>query len=132
MQRQQQRQCLFREQQEQSRDVRVPADIQDQDACLPESETPCFPIREIVLKSEVSTFDWAVHAADIPGDHLLALNDLFYVSFNHDLGGGGASERGTHGHTLFSLPWGCWMLAATSSASGYHQAVAGSSQTYLF
>lgn len=266
--------------------MRLPADLlQDQDARLPESETPCFPIREIVLKSEISTFDWAVHAVNIPGDpangrclgavginrvmtriqnaivgrgyvttrvlaeaqdlqsgvlvltvipgrihaigftddsgpranawnaaparpgdllnlrdieqalenfkrvptaeadiqivpadqlgesdlliswkqafpfrlglsandggarttgkyqgsvtvsgdHLLALNDLFYVSFNHDLGGGGASERGTHGHTLhYSLPWGYWMLAATSSASGYHQAVAGASQTYLY
>ena len=39
--------------------------------------------------------------------------------FHHDLGGGGASERGRHGHTLhYSLPWGL--------------DVAGSSQTYLF
>lgn len=69
----------------------------------------------------------------VSGDHLLALNDLFYASFNHDLGGGESGERGTLGHTLhYSLPRGYWMLGATTSANRYHQAVAGASQTYLY
>ena len=285
LQRQQERERLLRETQERAPDVRVLADTQDKNGRMPESEEPCFPIREIVLKSDVSTFDWAVRAADAPGDpaigrclgstginlvmtriqnaivargyvttrvlaeaqdlhsgvltltvipgrirgirfsddsgaranawntvpaqpgdllnlrdieqalenfkrvpsaeadiqivpadelgesdliitwkqafplrftlsandggarttgiyqgnvtvsgdHLLALNDLFYASFNHDLGGGESGERGTRGHTLhYSLPWGYWMLAATTSANRYHQAVAGASQTYLY
>ena len=53
----------------------------------------------------------------VAGDHLLALNDLFYASFNHDLGGGQAGKRGTRGSTLhYSLPWDYWMLGATTSA----------------
>lgn len=69
----------------------------------------------------------------VSGDHLLTLNDLFYASANHDLGGGQSGERGTRGHTLhYALPFGYWTLGATSSANRYHQSVAGASQTYLY
>ena len=72
-------------------------------------------------------------SATVSGDHLLTLNDLFYASFNHDLGGGDAGDRGTRGHTVhYSLPWGYWLLSATASANDYHQSVAGASQTYLY
>lgn len=59
LQRQQERERLLRETQERVPDVRVPADIQDNNGRLPESEEPCFPIREIVLKSDVSTLGGA-------------------------------------------------------------------------
>ena len=69
----------------------------------------------------------------VSGDHLLALNDLFYASFNHDLGGGESGQRGTRGHNLhYSLPFGYWLLGATTSANRYHQSVAGINQTYLY
>ena len=72
-------------------------------------------------------------SATVSGDHLLTLNDLFYASFNQDLGGGEAGRRGTRGHTLhYSLPFGYWTLGATSSANRYHQSVAGASQSYLY
>lgn len=72
-------------------------------------------------------------SATISGDHLLTLNDLFYVSFNHDLGGGDAGKRGTRGHTVhYSLPWGYWLFSATASTNRYHQSVAGASQSYLY
>jgi hemolysin activation/secretion protein len=274
LQRQQERERLLRDQLERTPDVRVLTGMQDKNGRLPELEAPCFHIRQIVLKSEVATFDWALLAADVPGDpatgrclgstginlvmsriqnaivergyvttrilaeaqdlqsgvltltvipgrirairfsndsgarantwnaipaqpgdllnlrdieqalenfkrvptaeadieivpadelgesdlvitwkqafplrltlsandggarttgkyqgnvtvsgdHLLALNDLFYASFNHDLGGGESGERGTHGHTLhYSLPWGYWMLGATTGTNRYHQ-----------
>ena len=69
----------------------------------------------------------------VSGDHLLALNDLFYASYNHDLGGGQAGDRGTYGHTLhYALPFGYWGLSATSSRNRYHQTVAGASQDYVY
>ena len=69
----------------------------------------------------------------VSGDHLLTLNDLFYVSFNHDLGGGKAGERGTGGHNLhYSLPFGYWQIAASASDNRYHQSVAGINQNYLY
>lgn len=69
----------------------------------------------------------------VAADHLLALNDLFYASFNHDLGGGQEGERGTRGNTLhYSLPWDYWMLGATTSSYRYYQSVAGASQTYIY
>lgn len=285
LQRQQERERILRAQQEVAPDVRLPTAAGDQSARLPESETPCFAIRDIVLKSEVRTFDWALSAANppqdpatgrclgsaginlvmqrvqnaiiargfvttrvlaeaqdlrggtltltvIPGrirairftddsgsranawnalpakpgdllnlrdieqalenlkrvptaeadiqivpgdqpgesdlviawkqafpfrlslsvndggskstgkyqstatvsaDNLLTLNDLFYVSFNRDLGGGDKGERGTRGHTVhYSLPFGYWLLSATSSTNRYHQTVAGISQDYLY
>jgi len=285
LQRQQERERALRAQQEVAPDVRLPTAAVDQNARLPESETPCFDIREIVLKSDVAVFDWALSAADLPNDvatgrclgstginlvmqriqnaiiargfvttrvlaeaqdlrsgmltltvipgrirairfseessaranawnafpakpgdvlnvrdieqalenfkrvptaeadiqivpgdqpgesdlviawkqafpfrlslsandggskstgkyqgsatvstdDLLTLNDLFYVSVNQDLGGGDPGERGTRGHTVhYSLPFGYWMLGATSSTNRYHQVVAGASQNYLY
>jgi len=71
--------------------------------------------------------------ATVSADDLLTLNDLFYVSVNQDLGGGDPGERGTRGHTVhYSLPFGYWMLGATSSTNRYHQVVAGASQNYLY
>ncbi|MCL2525412.1 MAG: ShlB/FhaC/HecB family hemolysin secretion/activation protein [Betaproteobacteria bacterium] len=68
----------------------------------------------------------------VSGDHLLALNDLFYASVNRDIGQSRA-RRGTRGHTLhYSLPYGYWLLSATSSENRYHQTVAGLSQNYLY
>lgn len=66
-------------------------------------------------------------------DHFLTLNDLFYISLNHDLGGSDAGARGTRGRTIhYSLPFGYWLLGVTSSAYNYHQEVAGSSQNYIY
>ncbi len=66
-------------------------------------------------------------------DHWWTLNDLFYVSVNHDLGGGESGERGTRGATVhYSVPFGYWMLGFTASQSRYRQSVAGASQTYLY
>lgn len=72
-------------------------------------------------------------AATLSVDHVLALNDLFYLTLLHDLGGGDTGERGTRGHVLhYSLPLGWWLASATSSRNRYHQAVAGASQTYIY
>lgn len=66
-------------------------------------------------------------------DNLLALSDLFYISLNHDLGGGPAGSRGTRGYTAhYSLPFGYWLIGITASGNRYHQAVAGLTQTYQY
>ncbi|WP_371320060.1 ShlB/FhaC/HecB family hemolysin secretion/activation protein [Pseudomonas gingeri] len=64
-------------------------------------------------------------------DNPLSLNDLFYASFSHNLGGGKSGDRGSQGHTLYySLPYDYWQLGLTSSEYDYHQTVAGSNQSY--
>ncbi|MCP5267729.1 MAG: ShlB/FhaC/HecB family hemolysin secretion/activation protein [Zoogloeaceae bacterium] len=71
--------------------------------------------------------------ATLSADHLFALNDLFYASYNHDLGGGEDGKRGTKGHILhYSLPWDYWLFGVTASENRYHQTVAGASQNYLY
>lgn len=66
-------------------------------------------------------------------DNPLSLNDLFYASINHDLGGGQSGKRGSDGHTFhYSLPFGYWQLGFTTSEYNYEQAVAGSTQTYQY
>lgn len=67
-------------------------------------------------------------------DHLLTLNDLFYVSYNHDLGGGDSGKRGTDGYYIsYSIPFGYWMLNTNYSRSNYDQNVAGdSNQSYNY
>ncbi|PYD25954.1 ShlB/FhaC/HecB family hemolysin secretion/activation protein [Pseudomonas syringae] len=66
-------------------------------------------------------------------DNLLSLNDLFYASFNHDMGGGEPGRRGSDGNTFhYSLPFGYWQLAFTTSEYNYEQSVAGATQTYQY
>lgn len=71
-----------------------------------------------------ATFSW---------DNPLGLNDLFYVSQNHDAGGGDPGPRGTRGSTVhYSIPYGYWTLGATLSESRYHQTVTGLAQDYVY
>lgn len=72
-------------------------------------------------------------AVTLSGDNLLTLNDLFYVNFNHDLGGGDPGSRGSHGTTIhYSIPYGYWLFGATASRYDYHQQVAGINQSYIY
>lgn len=66
-------------------------------------------------------------------DNWWTLNDLFYFSYNHDLGGGQPGIRGSNSYTVsYSIPFGYWTLSATSSSSAYHQTVAGTNQSYFY
>lgn len=69
----------------------------------------------------------------LSGDNLLTLNDLFYVNYNHDLGGGDDGKRGNDGYSAhYSIPWDYWLLSATTSNNDFFQEVAGASQNYIF
>jgi hemolysin activation/secretion protein len=66
-------------------------------------------------------------------DHALALNDLFYLSFSHDLGGGEAGSRGTRGYTAhYDIPWGYWQLGLTGGQNRYYQSVAGANSSIIY
>lgn len=66
-------------------------------------------------------------------DDWWTLNDLFYVSFNHDLGGGYSGSKGTRGYTIhYEVPYDYWLLGFTTSNYDYHQSVAGANQTYIY
>lgn len=62
-------------------------------------------------------------------DNLLTANDLFYGSYNHDLGGGDSGKRGTDGFYLsYSIPYQYWLLSTSYSQSNYNQTVAAARQ----
>jgi hemolysin activation/secretion protein len=66
-------------------------------------------------------------------DHLFNANDLFFASYNHDLGGGDSGKRGTDGYYLsYSIPMKYWLLSTSLSQSDYHQTVAGANQSYAY
>lgn len=66
-------------------------------------------------------------------DNWWTINDLFYVTFNRDLGGADVGPRGTKGRTVhYSIPWGYWSFSGTASNSGYFQTVAGANQSYVY
>jgi hemolysin activation/secretion protein len=94
-----------------------------------------FPLR-LTLSADDGGFDSTGKyqgAVTLSGDNLLALNDLFYISYNHDLGGGDSGNRGTRGHTIhYSLPYGYWLFGATTSSYDYHQQVAGINQSFIY
>jgi hemolysin activation/secretion protein len=94
-----------------------------------------FPLR-ITLSADDAGFDSTGKyqgGVTISGDNLLMLNDLFYVNYNHDLGGGEHGKQGSEGHTMhYSLPIGYWLFGFTTSSYDYHQAVAGLNQSYIY
>lgn len=66
-------------------------------------------------------------------DHLFTANDLFYGSYNHDLGGGDSGRRGADGYYLsYSIPLNYWLFNSSFSRSSYHQTVAGANQSYEY
>jgi hemolysin activation/secretion protein len=66
-------------------------------------------------------------------DNWWTINDLFYITFNRDLGGADVGPRGTKGRTVhYSVPWGYWSFSGTASSSGYFQTVAGANQSYVY
>lgn len=94
-----------------------------------------FPFR-LTLSLDDSGFDSTGKyqgGVTLSGDNLLTLNDLFYVNFNRDLGGGDSGSRGSRGQTLhYSVPYGYWLFGATASKYDYHQQVAGINQSYIY
>lgn len=57
-------------------------------------------------------------------DHWWTLNDLAYVSFNHDLSQPGYTGQGTRGRSAhYSVPWGYTLLALSIGRSSYQQTV---------
>ncbi|MBS0318246.1 MAG: ShlB/FhaC/HecB family hemolysin secretion/activation protein, partial [Proteobacteria bacterium] len=66
-------------------------------------------------------------------DNPLGLNDLIYLSLNHDLGGGMPGGRGTHGGAAhYEVPWGYWLLGLTGSQYSYYQSIAGATSTIVY
>lgn len=66
-------------------------------------------------------------------DHLFTANDLFFASYNHDLGGGDSGKRGTDGYYLsYSIPLNYWLFSTSLSQSDYHQTVGGANQSYEY
>lgn len=69
--------------------------------------------------------------ATVAWDGPLGLNDLAYLSLNHDAFN--HSGQGTAGQTVhYSVPFGYWLLGATASRNDYHQSVAGLDQNYVY
>lgn len=67
--RQQERERVLREQHRNQPDVRLERDAVEADGRLPVAETPCFPIRHILLEGDSSEhFQWVLAAADPAGD----------------------------------------------------------------
>lgn len=72
-------------------------------------------------------------SATLSVDNPLGLNDLLYVSFTGDLGGGEEGARGTRGQTVhYSVPFGYWLVGATVGSSRYWQSISGLSQNYIY
>ncbi|WP_353154713.1 ShlB/FhaC/HecB family hemolysin secretion/activation protein [Herminiimonas fonticola] len=66
-------------------------------------------------------------------DNWWTLNDLFYISINHDLGGGDQGARGTRGGVMhYSVPFGYWTLSTTATRNRYFQTIAGLNQSYVY
>lgn len=66
-------------------------------------------------------------------DNWWTLNDLFYISINHDLGGGDPGARGTRGGVMhYSVPFGYWTLSTTATSNRYFQSIAGLNQNYIY
>ncbi len=72
-------------------------------------------------------------SATLSFDNLLTLSDLFYITFNHDLGGGSSGKRGSKGRAIhYSIPYGYWLFSLNSSENQYYQTIIGANQDYVY
>lgn len=93
-----------------------------------------FPVRLSVSADDSGSRATGKHQGSVTlaYDHLLTINDLFYISFSHDLDRD-AGHHGTRGSTVhYSLPFGYCLLALTRSSSPYYQSVTGINHTYVY
>ena len=66
-------------------------------------------------------------------DNPTSLSDLFYVTFDHDLGGGLDDARGTEGISAhYSVPYGYWAFALDVGSTEYFQTVAGANADIIY
>lgn len=67
-------------------------------------------------------------------DNPLGLQDLFYLTLNHNLPGDSPSgDYGTRGYAAhYSVPWRYWLFTAQVNDYRYHQSVAGANQDYIY
>lgn len=94
-----------------------------------------FPFRLAISADDAGFDSTGKYQAGVTlsGDNLLMLNDLFYVNYNHDLGGGESGKRGSDGQTIhYSFPVGYWLFGFTTSSYDYHQVVSGINQSYTY
>lgn len=70
--------------------------------------------------------------ATLSWDHCLTLNDLLYVNSIHNLANVDGNGRSKGNTVHYSLPFGYWMVSATTSRNEYRQSVAGAFQPYLY
>ncbi len=105
------------------------------DSDLVVSYSQPFPFRVTLTADDSGTKSTGKYQGGITlsYDNWWTLNDLFYITWNHDLGGGDGGERGTRGRTVhYSAPWGAWLASATASTYRYHQSVAGPFEDYTY
>lgn len=110
------------------------ADAKPGDSDLVVSWKQTFPLRLSITADDAGSKATGKEQGSltVSGDHLLSLNDLFYVTINSDLANKG-DQYGTRGRTLhYSVPFGYWLLGLTSSNNSYHQSVAGVNQAYVY
>lgn len=94
-----------------------------------------FPLRFSMSVDDAGSKGTGVYqgSVTVSVDNPLRLSDLFYVSFNHDLGGGDAGRRGSESKTFhYSLPFRYWLMSVTANSSDYYQSVAGLTETYIY
>ena len=119
-------------------DIRIQASAAP-DAGPGDSELVVRYVQPRILRATVSLDDSGTEATGkyqgsltLSADNPLGLNDLFYLSLNHNLASH-PHKRGTEGQTWhYSVPRGYWLFGVTASDSSYFQGVAGANQDYVY
>jgi hemolysin activation/secretion protein len=66
-------------------------------------------------------------------DHTFLLNDLFYINYGRDLGGGADNAKGTESYVIhYEIPYKYWTLAYTTSKNTYYQTIPGIGENYIY
>lgn len=111
------------------------ADARTGDSDLLVTHRQAFPLRLTVTADDSGTKATGKYLGSVTlsVDNPLRLNDLFYFTYNGDLGGGNAGPRGLRGQTFhYSFPAGNWTFGTTWSNSTYYQNVAALNQSDIY
>ena len=92
-----------------------------------------FPLRGIVSVDDSGTKATGKYQGSltVAYDNPTRLNDLLYLTLNHDIGFQGG--RGTYGGVIhYSVPFGFWNASVTYDRGNYDQTIAGAFQNFTY
>lgn len=116
-------------------DIQIEPGVEPGQSDLLIRHSQAFPLRVSASVDDAGSRTTGKHQGSVTlsYDNWWTLSDLFYVTFQSEVGGKDTGPRGHSGTTIhYSVPWRYSLMSFNRSKSRYNQTVAGAFQSYVY